>query len=36
MHPAPHTVLQPGDQICVFASLEVLNQLKRLNRPKEA
>lgn len=34
MHPAPHTVLQPDDQICVFASLEVLSQLRRLNRPE--
>jgi voltage-gated potassium channel len=33
MHPAPHTVLESGDQLCVFASLEVLNQLRRLNHP---
>jgi voltage-gated potassium channel len=32
MHPAPDTILQTGDQICIFASLEVLNRLKRLNR----
>ena len=32
MYPAPNTVLQPEDQICVFASLEVLTRLRRLNR----
>ncbi len=32
MHPDPHTRLQAGDHICVFASLDVLNRLARLNR----
>jgi Trk K+ transport system NAD-binding subunit len=32
LHPEPDTVLRGGDQICVFASLEVLNRLSRLNR----
>jgi Trk K+ transport system NAD-binding subunit len=34
-HPEPDTVLQAGDQICVFASLEVLSHLSRLNRGKQ-
>jgi voltage-gated potassium channel len=33
MHPDPEICLQPGDQIVVFASLDVLNRLARLNRP---
>lgn len=32
MHPDPHIRLRPGDRIYVFASLEVLNRLSRLNR----
>jgi voltage-gated potassium channel len=32
MHPDPEIRLQAGDQICVFASLEVLNRLSRLNQ----
>jgi voltage-gated potassium channel len=32
MHPDPQTCLQPGDRIIVFASLEVLRLLARLNR----
>ncbi len=32
MHPAPDTTLQAGDRICVFASLDVLNQLEKMNR----
>lgn len=32
MHPDPQTRLQAGDQLCVFASLDVLNRLARLNR----
>jgi voltage-gated potassium channel len=32
MHPGPHTRLHAGDRICVFASLDVLNRLARLNR----
>jgi Trk K+ transport system NAD-binding subunit len=34
LHPAPDITLQPGDQICVFASLELLSKLGRLNRGK--
>jgi Trk K+ transport system NAD-binding subunit len=34
LHPDPEIVLQAGDQICVFASLDVLNRLGRLNRGK--
>jgi voltage-gated potassium channel len=32
LHPAPDITLQPDDQICVFASLDLLNKLGRLNR----
>jgi len=32
LHPAPHTSLRPGDRLCVFASLDVLNRLERMNR----
>jgi voltage-gated potassium channel len=32
LHPGPETKLETGDQICVFASLDVLNRLSRLNR----
>ncbi|HSJ57699.1 MAG TPA: TrkA family potassium uptake protein [Anaerolineae bacterium] len=32
LHPAPDTVLQAGDRLCVFASLDVLNRLTQLNR----
>jgi voltage-gated potassium channel len=32
LHPDPEIRLQAGDQICVFASLDVLNRLGRLNR----
>jgi Trk K+ transport system NAD-binding subunit len=35
LHPAPDITLEVGDQVCVFASLDVLNQLGRLNRLKE-
>jgi voltage-gated potassium channel len=31
MHPDPDIMLEPGDQICVFASIDVLNHLVRLN-----
>ena len=31
LHPDPEIRLQAGDQICVFASLDVLNRLGRLN-----
>ncbi len=34
MHPDPEIRLKAGDQICVFASLDVLNRLGRLNRRK--
>jgi voltage-gated potassium channel len=34
LHPDPNIVLQAGDKIVVFASVDVLNQLGRLNRPK--
>jgi Trk K+ transport system NAD-binding subunit len=34
LHPDPQIKLQPGDRICVFASLDVLNRLGRLNRGK--
>lgn len=34
LHPDPEIELQAGDQICVFASLDVLNRLGRLNRGK--
>jgi Trk K+ transport system NAD-binding subunit len=34
LHPDPKTELQAGDRICVFASLDVLNRLGRLNRGK--
>jgi len=33
LHPGEDIVLQAGDQICVFATPEVLNRLNRLNRP---
>jgi Trk K+ transport system NAD-binding subunit len=32
MHPDPGTTLAAGDHLCVFASLDVLNHLDRLNR----
>jgi Trk K+ transport system NAD-binding subunit len=32
LHPSPNIALQAGDQICVFATLDVLNRLGRLNR----
>jgi Trk K+ transport system NAD-binding subunit len=32
LHPSPDITLQAGDQICVFASLDVLNRLERMNR----
>jgi voltage-gated potassium channel len=32
LHPDAETTLQAGDQICVFASLDVLNRLGRMNR----
>lgn len=32
MHPDPNTRLEAGDHLCVFASLDVLNRLTRLNR----
>ncbi len=32
MHPDPQITLQAGDRICVFASLDVLNQLEKMNR----
>jgi voltage-gated potassium channel len=32
MHPDPHIRLRAGDRIYVFASLDVLNRLSRLNR----
>jgi len=34
LHPDPQIRLQAGDRICVFASLDVLNRLGRLNRGK--
>jgi voltage-gated potassium channel len=33
LHPDHTIVLQAGDHICVFASMDVLNRLGRLNRP---
>ncbi len=35
LHPKPDVTIQPGDQICVFASLEVLNRLGRMNLANE-
>jgi len=35
LHPDPEIKLQGGDKICVFASLDVLNRLGRLNRGSE-
>jgi len=35
LHPKPEVTLQPGDQICVFASLDVLSQMSHLNRANE-
>jgi Trk K+ transport system NAD-binding subunit len=32
MHPDPQTTLAAGDHLCVFASLDVLNRLERMNR----
>jgi voltage-gated potassium channel len=32
LHPLPDTTLEAGDQICVFASVDVLNRLGRLNK----
>ncbi|HSR32606.1 MAG TPA: NAD-binding protein, partial [Anaerolineae bacterium] len=34
LHPSPEIRLQAGDRICIFASLDVLNHLGRLNRGK--
>jgi voltage-gated potassium channel len=34
LHPDPEITLQPGDQVCVFASMDVLNRLGRLNRAR--
>jgi voltage-gated potassium channel len=34
LHPHPDIALEVGDQICVFATLDVLNRLVRLNRPE--
>ncbi len=31
LHPKPDVTIQPGDQICVFASLDVLNRLGHMN-----
>jgi hypothetical protein len=33
LHPDPDITLEAGDQVCVFASLDVLNRLGRLNKP---
>jgi Trk K+ transport system NAD-binding subunit len=33
LHPDPDIALETGDHLCVFASLDVLNRLSRLNRP---
>jgi len=33
LHPSADITLQPGDRICVFATLDVLNRLDRLNQP---
>jgi voltage-gated potassium channel len=35
LHPDPNIDLRAGDRICVFASMEVLNRLGRLNRPQD-
>ncbi|MBN1139487.1 MAG: NAD-binding protein [Anaerolineae bacterium] len=35
LHPKPGIALQPGDQICVFASLDVLSQMSRMNLASE-
>ena len=35
LHPKPDVTIQPDDQICVFASLDVLNRLSRMNLAKE-
>jgi voltage-gated potassium channel len=32
LHPDPNITLQAGDHICVFASMDILNRLSRLNR----
>jgi len=34
LHPEPEIELQAGDHICVFASLDVLNHLEKMNRRK--
>lgn len=36
LHPDPDIRLQAGDRICVFASLDVLNRLGRLNRGEDS
>jgi voltage-gated potassium channel len=36
LHPDPNIVLEVGDQVCVFASLDVLNRLGRLNRREDS
>ena len=33
LHPAPDIALHTGDQVCVFASIDVLNRLQRMNHP---
>jgi Trk K+ transport system NAD-binding subunit len=33
LHPDPDIALEPDDNLCVFASLRVLNRLGRLNQP---
>jgi Trk K+ transport system NAD-binding subunit len=35
LHPNPDITLEAGDQICVFASLDVLNRLGRLNQGQD-
>jgi Trk K+ transport system NAD-binding subunit len=35
LHPGPDIALQVDDQVCVFASLDVLNRLARLNQRKK-
>jgi len=32
LHPNPGITVQPGDQICVFASLDVLARLGQMNQ----
>jgi voltage-gated potassium channel len=35
LHPDPKIILEAGDHVCVFASLDVLNRLGRLNRSEK-